>query len=131
METLFNPEELLVHGRFDPTRIPALAEMPGVLFTAYSEIPDETGIYIIHEGELVLYVGQTLCFPRRLCKSHQRFYQITSLHPRAVVRLLVVPWWKLDEPEHDPDGSLFKKSIVRFLREVETVCIERFKPVLN
>jgi hypothetical protein len=129
--TDFNPESLVVGGVLQPSAIPELSRLPVMPFDDYKNTPDETGIYIICEAGRVLYVGQTLRYSTRITKSHQRYYQITSLHPNAEVRFLMFPWWLIPEPEDDPDGEQFKREIVRQMKLIEGACIEKFKPCLN
>lgn len=127
----FDPEALIVSGNLQTAAVPEISQLPSMPLEDYKNTPDETGIYFICKSDRALYIGQTLRYSTRITKSHQRFYQIISLHPNATVRFLMFPWWLIPEPKNDPYGKLHQKEVVRQMKIIEAICIERFEPCLN
>lgn len=113
-----------------------LSELRGVVKFRKLFIQDGAGVYIVFDGDAVLYVGMSQQFSQRLCNamSHHKLRLIIERHPDACVAVIHYPDWKLtvlDEAMSEGEVNAALTRVRELLFAFERACIEHYQPCYN
>jgi hypothetical protein len=99
-------------------------------------VKDGTGVYVVFDGDDLLYVGMTQCFSQRLmnANAHHKLRIILERHPKAHVALIHYPVAKfaglgnaVTSAEHDAAWSRIRELVFG----LERACIGFYRPRYN